>query len=192
MLRLLTLAAILLLSPSLLAAGQTRYISDNVFLYLLGGPGTQYRILGSVEAGQPVTFTGETQAEYSKIVDHKGREGWVQTDMLSAEQSFRERLPQVEAKLEQTQQQLNSLRNSSDGAMQELASLKSQLNKTQRSLEQASQERDQATDKLANIARNERFNMWSQGVMIAGIGMIIGIFLVYLPRPQRRKKDRWM
>ena len=78
----------MLLSPSLLAANQTRYISDDVYIYLHGGPGTQFRILGSIEAGQEVTSLKETQGDYSKIVDHKGREGWVQSKMLSAKKAF--------------------------------------------------------------------------------------------------------
>ena len=127
MLRLLSLVALMLLSPSLLAAEQTRYISDNVYTFLHGGPGTQYRILGSVEAGQPVTYSGETQGDYVKIVDHKGREGWVDANLISSEKSFRVQLPEVQAKLDQVQAELAQVTADSNDSAQIIRQLRSQL-----------------------------------------------------------------
>lgn len=192
MFRLLTLVGMMLLSPSLLAEGQARFISDNVFLYLHGGPGTQYRILGSIEAGQPVTLLPESQEGYSKVIDHKGREGWVQSDMLSADRSFRETLPLVEAELTDTKAKLDDILNSSESNVAELAKTKAQLAQLKATLETTTKERDVATQKLTNLKQNERFEMWKEGGLIAGLGLIIGMILVYLPRPQRRKKSRWM
>ena len=55
MLRIFALVGLIFFSQSILAAGQARYISDDVYLFLHGGPGTQYRILGSIEAGQEIS-----------------------------------------------------------------------------------------------------------------------------------------
>lgn len=191
MLRLFALVGLLILSPSLLAAGQPGYISDKVYLYLHGGPGTQFRILGSIEAGQAISLMGETQGDYSKIIDHKGREGWVETDMLTRKKSFREQLPAVQAELEQAKSELEQALNSSDNNAQQLSKFKSDLDRTQRELAKASSERDTATSKLASIQKNERFQMWQEGGIIAAIGLLIGVFLVYLPRPRRKQKNRW-
>ncbi len=191
MLRFFALVGLMLLSPSLLAAGQTRYISDDVYLYLHGGPGTQFRILGSIEAGQTISFLGQKEGDYSKIIDHKGREGWIETQMISAKKSFRKKLPEVQAELDKTKAELEQIINSSDSSFQELRTLKSQLTRANKSLEQASLERDIATHQLASIAKNERFQMWQEGGLIAAIGLILGIVLVYLPRPRRKKKNRW-
>ncbi|WP_246028515.1 TIGR04211 family SH3 domain-containing protein [Shewanella atlantica] len=191
MLRFFALVGLMLLSPSLLAEGQPRYISDQVYLYLHGGPGTQYRILGSIEAGQAISLLGEKQGDYSKIIDHKGREGWVETKMISAKKSFREQLPEVQAELDKTKAELEQVINSSDSSLQELRTLKSQLAQAEKSLEQASTERDIATAKLASIEKNERFQMWQEGGIIAAAGLLLGIILVYLPRPRRKQKNRW-
>ncbi|WP_028764148.1 TIGR04211 family SH3 domain-containing protein [Shewanella colwelliana] len=191
MLRLLSLVALMLLSPSLLAAEQTRYISDNVYTFLHGGPGTQYRILGSVEAGQPVTFSGEKQGDYVKIVDHKGREGWVDANLISSEKSFRVQLPEVQAKLDQVQAELSQVTADSNDSAQIIRQLRSQLATAEESLSIASNERDSATRELASIQNNERYEMLKQGGMIAGAGIILGVILVYLPRPRRRQKNRW-
>ena len=182
---------LLLLSPSLLAAGQPGYISDNVYLYLHGGPGTQFRILGSVEAGQVISLLGETQGDYAKIIDHKGREGWVEAKMVTRQKSFRQQLPEVQAELNKTKSELAQALSSSDNNDAQLSKLKSDLSRAQRDLAKASSERDHATSKLANIEKNERFQMWQEGGIIAAIGLLIGVVLVYIPRPRRKQTNRW-
>ncbi len=191
MLRFFALVGLLLLSPSLLAVGQAGYISDKVYLYLHGGPGTQFRILGSIEAGQAISTLGETQGDYTKIIDHKGREGWVETKMVSRQKSFREQLPEVQAELEKTKSELEQALNTGENSAQQLSKLKSDLDRAQRDLATASSERDNATSKLASIEKNERFQMWQEGGIIAAIGLLIGVILVYLPRPRRKKKNHW-
>ncbi|WP_076410019.1 TIGR04211 family SH3 domain-containing protein [Shewanella sp. UCD-KL12] len=191
MLRFFALVGLLLLSPSLLAAGQPGYISDKVYLYLHGGPGTQFRILGSVEAGQAISILGETKDDFTKIIDHKGREGWVESKMVSRQKSFREQLPEVQAELEKTKSELEQALNTSDNSTEQLSKLRSALDRAQRDLATASSERDEATSKLASIEKNERFQMWQEGGIIAAIGLLIGVILVYLPRPRRKQKNRW-
>lgn len=192
MLRLLTLIGMMLLSPTLLAQGQTRYISDDVFIYIHGGPGTQYRILGSVEAGQQISVLPERQGDYTKIIDHKDREGWVLTSMISKDKSLRFRVSELESQLVEAKSQLTGLQSENGDFKGELGSLKSQLSKAQAELAQASAERDEAIAKLKSMKDNERFRMWQEGGLIAALGLILGVILVYMPRPQRRKKDRWM
>lgn len=191
MLRLLSIVALMLLSPTLLAAEQTRYISDNVYTFLHGGPGTQFRILGSVEAGQAITYLGETEGDYVKIIDHKGREGWVDANLVTSSKSFRVQLPEVEAKLAQVQSELDTLTNESSNSTQLIRQLRSQLATSEQALAEASSERDSATRELAKIQNNERFEQLKQGGMIAGIGLILGVIIAYLPRPRRRQKNRW-
>ncbi|QYK03203.1 TIGR04211 family SH3 domain-containing protein [Shewanella psychrotolerans] len=181
----------MLLSPTLLAAEQTRYISDNVFTFLHGGPGTQYRILGSVEAGQPITYLGETQDDYVKIIDHKGREGWVDGKLVASDKSFRVQLPEVEAKLETVQAELDELKAQTNNSDQTIRQLRSQLASAEEQLSIASNERDSAVRELTQIQNNERFEQLKQGGMIAGIGLILGVIIAYLPRPRRRQKNRW-
>ncbi|WP_298772767.1 TIGR04211 family SH3 domain-containing protein [uncultured Shewanella sp.] len=191
MLRLLTLVGLLLLSPSLLAANQTRYISDDVYLYLLGGPGTQYRILGSVEAGQSVTFLSETQGDYSKIIDPKGREGWVETKLLTKEESLRFKYPKLQKELEDTKVKLTQSLSSNETNTQDLSDAKAQVAKLKAILETTTDQRDEANAKLDHIQANERFEMWKEGGIIAGIGALVGMILIYMPRPRRRNKNKY-
>ncbi|PMG76587.1 peptide-binding protein [Shewanella sp. 10N.286.51.B7] len=190
MFRMLTLVALLLLSKGLMA--QTHYITDDVFIYIHGGPGTQYRILGSIEAGQTITLLNETQNDYSKVRDHKDREGWVKSDLIETGSSLRTRLPIIEAELAQTKSTLAQLDQSSESVAQQLTSSNNQIASLQSELTKVTNERDTANQQLQSIKDNAQSKMWQQGALIAGLGALIGIILVYLPRPQRKQKSRWM
>ncbi|MDF0533131.1 TIGR04211 family SH3 domain-containing protein [Shewanella yunxiaonensis] len=182
----------MLLSPSLLAEGQTRYISDDIYIFIHGGPGNQYRILGSIEAGEKITLLPETDGDYAKIVDPKGREGWVRTDKLQTQVSMRYRMADMEKQLADAQSKLQTISSQNSDVSTQLDNLQSKLNKTQADLTKATTERDNAIAKLENMQDNARFHMWQQGGLIAAGGLILGVILVYLPRPQRRRRNRWM
>lgn len=192
MLRMLTLVGIMLLSPNLLAEGQSRYISDNVFLYILNGPGTDYRILGSIEAGQPVTLLGETQGDYSKIIDHKGREGWVPTNLISSTPSFREQVSTLTNELNETKAKLAEVLSSTNNHSDEVDELKAKLSEAEAMLNKTTQERDNLKVAVDHSAQEAQFALWREGGLIAAAGLVVGVILVYLPRPQRRNKKRWM
>lgn len=65
------------------ALADTRYVSDNIFTYIHNGPGTQYRILGSVKAGEPLEVKAVNQeAGFTQVVDGRGREGWIKNSEL--------------------------------------------------------------------------------------------------------------
>ncbi|MDP5147314.1 TIGR04211 family SH3 domain-containing protein [Shewanella sp. ULN5] len=192
MLRVIHFFALILLSMGAHAQASTHYVSDDVFTYIHGGPGTEFRIIGSVEAGQPITFNGKTEGDYSQIIDNKNREGWIRSDFVTDKPSFRTRFPEMEKELIQVNEQLNSISLNTDNAAQDLELANQKVTELQAALKTALTERDTARAKVNNDKDEQQFKMWQQGGIIAGIGALIGIILVYLPRPQRRKNSRWM
>ncbi|MGI2260714.1 TIGR04211 family SH3 domain-containing protein [Shewanella sp. GXUN23E] len=192
MLRLLALVAVLLASPNLMAAPQDRYISEDIYVFIHGGPGTQYRIIGSVEAGQPVTLLGETEGDYSKVRDHKDREGWVRTDQLQSTPSFRIVVPELEGKLTGVEKQLKQTRSGNEAQSLKLANVSEEISRLESQLAQVTQERDKANAELNSLLEDQDYEMWRQGGLIAGAGLLLGLLIAYLPRPQRRSKSRWM
>lgn len=191
-LRMFTMVVLLLLSNGLMAQQATHFITDDVDIYMHSGPGTQYRILGTIEAGQSVTLLNESQNDYSKIRDHKNREGWVISELVKKGTGLRNRLPIVEAELAKAKQTLAQLDQSSESVTQQLTAANQQILSLESELASASQQRDHAIKELNAIQDNAQSRMWQQGALIAGLGALIGIFLVYLPRPQRKKSSRWM
>lgn len=53
--RLFSALAVLMVLAAPAANAQDNYISDELFTYMHSGPGTQFRILGSIDAGEKVT-----------------------------------------------------------------------------------------------------------------------------------------
>ncbi|MGK0408051.1 MAG: SH3 domain protein [Shewanella psychromarinicola] len=193
MLRVLSIL-IFLLAPSGVFAAQapTRFISDDVYTYIHGGPGTEFRILGSIEAGQPITLLDNTDGDFTQIIDHKGREGWVLTSLVTDQPSFRERFPEMEAQLKQANDQLNKITQNTDNTEEYLILANEKVTELNAALTIAVKQRDEAELKVQQGVDNRRYQMWQQGGLIGGMGALIGIILVYLPRPQRRKNSRWM
>jgi|TARA_R110000851_G_scaffold161068_2_gene304688 SH3 domain protein len=185
---------IFLLAPSGVFAAQapTRFISDDVYTFIHGGPGTEFRILGSIEAGQPITLLDNTDGDFTQIIDHKGREGWVLTSLVTDQPSFRERFPEMEAQLKQANEQLNQITQNTDNTEEYLILANEKVTELNAALTIAVKQRDEAELKVQQGVDNRRYQMWQQGGLIGGMGALIGIILVYLPRPQRRKNSRWM
>ncbi|WP_282109877.1 TIGR04211 family SH3 domain-containing protein [Shewanella algicola] len=193
MLRLLSIFILVLASSvAFTAQAESDYISDDVFTYIHGGPGTEFRIIGSVEAGQPITLLDNTQGDYTQIIDHKGREGWVLSSFVTDKPSFRVRFPEMEAQLRETNEQLNKVSLSTDNNEEYLKLANDKIAELTKALAQATTERDDAQSKISQVVDDQRYELWQQGGLIGGLGALIGIILVYLPRPQRRKKNRWM
>lgn len=90
---------------SMLAAptfAQDRYIADKLFTYMHSGPSNQYRILGSIDAGEKVKLIEvNKESGYSHIADERGRTGWVESRFITREVSNTLRLPALEKELEE-------------------------------------------------------------------------------------------
>ncbi len=121
------------------ALADTRYVSDNIFTYIHNGPGTQYRILGSVKAGEPLEVKAVNgEAGFTQVVDGRGRDGWIKSSELQSQISLREQLPQVEKERDELKARLQNLNGDNekrfaekDGQIaaqsKEIAALKAQL-----------------------------------------------------------------
>lgn len=192
MFKIIKFITVLLVSGSVWAQTPAHYISDSVYIYIHGGPGTEYRIIGSVEAGEAVTFTGQTSGDYSQIIDPKNREGWVRSEFVTDKPSVKERFAEVEAELIKVNNQFNELSLSTDNATQDLAAAQEKITNLQAALTKVIKERDEAKAIVKASIDEQQYEMWRQGGIIAGLGALIGIILVYLPRPQRKKNSRWM
>ena len=192
MLRVLSIVALFMWPVHAMAEEPAHFISDDVFIYIHGGPGKDYRIIGSVEAGMPITKLNKTEGDYTEIIDSKGRQGWVVAKLVTDKPSFRHRFPVVESELIKASEQLNTISLSSDDIDEYKQVTEQKLTELNLALVEAVKQRDAALAQVVTDIDNQRYEMWQQGGIIAGIGALLGIFLVYLPRPQRRKRGRWM
>ncbi|MBX9446205.1 TIGR04211 family SH3 domain-containing protein [Dickeya chrysanthemi] len=198
------LVAILGLSAALsLHAEEKRYISDELVTYTRSGPGNQYRIAGTLNAGEAVTLLSvNDSAGYAQIRDDKDRTSWIPLDQLSPTPSLKTRVPELENQVKTLTDKLNGVDQewnrrttdlrqkvaANDSALaalqQENQTLKTQLDVAQKKLEVANLQLD---DKQRALIM--QWFMYGGGV--AGAGLVLGLLLPHL-LPRRKKNDRWM
>lgn len=110
---------------SMLAAptfAQDRYIADKLFTYMHSGPSNQYRILGSIDAGEKVKLLDVNKdSGYSQVADERGRTGWVESRFITREVSNALRLPALEKELAEVKKQLANARQNADSEKAGLA-----------------------------------------------------------------------
>ncbi|MCF3096535.1 TIGR04211 family SH3 domain-containing protein [Aeromonas australiensis] len=185
------------------ALADTRYVSDNIFTYIHNGPGTQYRILGSVKAGEPLEVKAvSSEAGYTQVVDGRGREGWIKNSDLQNQISLRERLPQVQKELEEAKARLLNLNGDNekrfaekDGQIaelhQEIAALKARLVSQGEEMNNLQEQNEALTRSYDNQEHDMQMDWFIRGGAMVGAGILLGILLPMLPR-RRSRSDRWM
>ncbi|MCL2896434.1 TIGR04211 family SH3 domain-containing protein [Brenneria tiliae] len=184
-------------------AEEKRYVSDELLTYIHSGPGNQYRIIGTLNAGDQVTVLSVNQgAGYAQIRDDKNRTSWIPLAQLSETPSLRTRVPELESQVKDLTEKLHNIDQTwnqrtadmqqkvaaSDdiinGLRGENAELKNQLIVAQKKVSAANVQLD---DKQRTIIL--QWFMYGGGV--AGIGLLLGLLLPHII-PRRKKNDRWM
>ncbi|MEC6833088.1 TIGR04211 family SH3 domain-containing protein [Photobacterium toruni] len=189
-----------LISPFANAA-QTHYISDNLFTYLLKGPGSQYRIVGSVNAGSPVTLL-ETDKGYSRVTDARGRTGWVESKFISKDVALQERLPVLETELATLKTKLAEALSTNDNKHSELnnalAQRNSQINKLETHNAQLQNALTTAQDEVHSLRakidtqKDDLLMKWfTYGGVVAGIGLLLGLILPHITPRRRKRTNGW-
>ncbi len=185
------------------ALADTRYVSDNIFTFIHNGPGTQYRILGSIKAGEPLEVKAvNSETGFTQVVDSRGREGWIKNSELQSQISLRERLPQVEKERDELKDRLQNLNGDNekrftekDGQLaaqsKEIAALKVQLVSQGEELGNLKEQNDALTQSYDNQEHDMQMDWFIRGGAMVGAGILLGILLPMLPR-RRSRGDRWM
>ncbi|WP_051326716.1 MULTISPECIES: TIGR04211 family SH3 domain-containing protein [Aliagarivorans] len=197
------LLAIATFALSLSVHAQTRYISDELFVYMHSGSSNQFRIIGSVNAGEKVELLDlNSETQYAKIRMSTGREGWVEAKFLNRNPGLAEQLKAAQdalAKSEQARKSMAEDSSSQAGQQQQLieeqtAQIETLTAQNQQLNEQFAQINDQNQDLSRRLDTREtdiQMRWMMRGGIIAIVGLIVGLIVPHLPR--RKKRDnRWM
>ncbi|WP_235956572.1 MULTISPECIES: TIGR04211 family SH3 domain-containing protein [Pseudoalteromonas] len=166
------------------------YISDNLFIYMHTGPSKNYRILGSVDAGTPITILSGANDEFVQIKDDKAREGWVESKFVTTEPGLKQQLETVNQTLVETQEALNDaqqqlpmLQQNNTNLLAENASLQDTISGLEKQLQDERLAQQQKVQK-------EQHLLLTYGGIIGISGIIIGVILtLFLSR--RKRYDGW-
>lgn len=133
---------VLALSFSMVLSAETRYVSDVLQIQLRSGPGTQFRIIKSLQTGTALNVT-DTPAENGYVqVSIDGQTGWVASQYLMREPSARIQLGKVQQELANlkanaspTQQRLLELENENRQLLKDKEELQAALDISNNELE---------------------------------------------------------
>lgn len=165
----------------------THFISDDLFIYLHTGPGTNYRIRGSVNAGTKIIVTREdSDAGFTEITDDRGRSGWVKSEFVTADKSVRAQLSEVQA-------QLIEQNDMSSQFSMEVSRMESQLKQIQETNKTLQQENQSLKSEVSSLSQQLEQNnddsqkeMFFMGAIVAGSGLVFGIILTVLLKGRKR------
>ncbi|WP_046004187.1 TIGR04211 family SH3 domain-containing protein [Pseudoalteromonas rubra] len=172
------------------ATDNNGYIVDDLYLFMHTGPGKNYRILGSVEAGTAITILNTEQDDFIQIKDDKDREGWVQSQFVTSEPGLRQRLESANQALSDNNAQLNTLQS----RIPQLEQANLQLQQDNTTLKNNITELEQALEAQVQASRNkvqtEQHMLLSYGGGIGIAGILIGVILT-LVLSRRKRYDGW-
>ncbi|GHY37581.1 hypothetical protein VCSRO118_2368 [Vibrio cholerae] len=191
---------------SMLAAptfAQDRYIADKLFTYMHSGPSNQYRILGSIDAGEKVKLIEvNKESGYSHIADERGRTGWVESRFITREVSNNLRLPALEKELEEVKKLLANARQNADSEKaglaeslelrnQQIADLERNYADISKQLTDSQSEIRELRAKLDTQKEDLLLKYFTYGGGGAGIGLLLGLVLPHIIPRRKRHPAGW-
>jgi SH3 domain protein len=186
--------------PAFAQSDSQAWVSDELSTYVRSGPTDGYRIVGTLNAGEPVDVL-ETSGNYTRVRSNSGDTAWVLSREIQQNPSAREQLPVLQAQVDELSQELDGINDTWDqrvSSMTETLEVREQriieLEARNRELDsEAEQSRQQVRALQARLDTQEedllmRYFMYGGGV--AGAGLLVGLIVPHLPR-RRKKRDRW-
>lgn len=209
----LILASLLALVSLSSVAKETRYISDDVSIFMHSGPGTQYRIIGTVKAGEAVTYLQTNAASnYTQITTSKGKTAWIDGKSLSRQVSLKVRTPKIQAELAKTKEALAKINSKNSAALAELtdanrdelaakeADIATQTNKiasltaenTALTAEavRLREENEQLSTRLDTKEEDEQHRFIMLGALILAAGLLAGLIIPSI-NFRKKKNNGW-
>lgn len=174
------------------ADGEVRYIIDDLYTYMHSGPGRNYRIIGSINAGSKINQLNiNTESNYIEIIDDKNRRGWVDGRHISATESMRERLTIIEQQLAFSGEQVADKQEEIESLQAQLAQLNDEHTALQEKLKSVEGQFDEAQSSLSNRGMEEQKQWFITGGSF-GVGCILLGVILSLVLKRKRREDTWM
>ncbi len=209
----LILASLITLFSLSTQAEETRYISDDVYIFMHSGPGTQYRIVGTVKAGETVTFLQlNAESKYAQIKTRKNKTAWVDAKLLSRQPSLKVRTPKLQAELAKTKEALAKINSKNSAALAQLtdanrdvlaekeadltakantiASLSAENTALTEEAVRLRAENESLAGRLDTKEEDEQHRFFMLGALILGLGLIAGLIIPSL-NLRKKKNTGW-
>ncbi|CAA2931025.1 TIGR04211 family SH3 domain-containing protein [Arsenophonus endosymbiont of Bemisia tabaci] len=183
---------------------ETLYVSDELLTFIHRGPGTDYRIIGSLKSSDQVQLLN-TNAEtgYSQVIDYKGIISWLPKNKLRKTPSVKARIPLLEKENQELHEKLTTIDsnwNNQTSEMQSkvaasdqtIANLTAKNEKLKNELIRSGKKLEIAQINLDNNRRELILQWFMYGGGVAGAGLIFGLLLPHLIPRHKKHNERWM
>jgi SH3 domain protein len=172
------------------APGDSGFIVDNLFIYAHSGPGKNYRILGSIDAGTQIRIIAQPQNGYIQIIDDKEREVWVEEKFISKQSGLKQQLSAANEMLATLQSELNNVQNQLPQLQQSNEDLQSENTRLQDSITDLQSQLATQRQQSATKKQYEQHKLLAYGGGIAFTGLFLGIILT-ISLSRRKRYDGW-
>ncbi|GAA0810501.1 TIGR04211 family SH3 domain-containing protein [Colwellia sp. D2M02] len=173
------------------SAPSTGYISDDLSIFMHAGPGTNYKIYGTITAGAQITITGNSAKDYSEIVDEKNRTAWVESKYITT-------TPGLRFTVEELNNQVNnatSFTQQLDGEVNQLKSTIADLEQQNTLLTKDAEKLNKAladtSSKLKDQDTNIKKQWFFNGAIVLGFGLVLGLILPKFFTRRREGMGSW-
>ncbi|MDN3700301.1 TIGR04211 family SH3 domain-containing protein [Vibrio artabrorum] len=185
------------------AFAQDRYIADKLFTYMHSGPNNTFRIIGSVDAGEKITYLQTNKSTgYTQIQDNRGRKGWVESKFVSTKESMALRMPKLEKELAEVKDKLANARQNADSEKAglaksldsrntQIAELEQNYSKINQQLTSSQTENRELRAKLDTQKDDLLLKYFMYGGGVAGIGLLLGLVLPHIMPRRRKSPNGW-
>lgn len=167
------------------------FISDDLSIFMHTGPGTNYRILGTINAGSEIKTTGKSEKGYSEIIDGKDRNAWVETKYLNTSPGLRFVVAELNGKIASSSDYTNQL----DGEVNQLRSSVEILSKDKEKLltqlKQVEQQLKVTLTKVKDQDTKILTQRFYNGAIVLGIGLILGLIIPKFFARRKSSMDSW-
>jgi SH3 domain protein len=167
------------------------YISEDLIVYMHTGAGKNYRILGSVDAGEKVQLTGESENNYSQVITDKNRTGWVESKYVSTKPGMRYVIANLNEKLASFQAQGDETASVLEDSRRQIDAIKSERSELQNSISALEMELAQTKSQLKNQDTSIKKQWFFNGAIVLGIGLFLGLILPRLFSKRKSKMENW-
>ena len=201
--RKILLISLIGLSLSMTAqAAEKRYISDELSTYVHSGPGNQFRIVGTLNAGDEVEVIA-TDKDFVQVKDSRGRTVWLASEQLSSQPSMKVRIPALEAENRELRDKLENIDNTWNTRTADMqnkvadsdnvvSQLKAENEKLKNELIKAGKKLEIVEVNLDDRRRELILQWFMYGGGVAGVGLIFGLILPHIIPRRKKRNDRWM
>lgn len=179
----------------------TRYVSDEVLIYLHSGPGLDYRITGTLKVGAKVkTLKYDENSKFMQIESSTGRTGWMKLADLQQKLPAISLLPVVQQELKQALQKLQNIAEKNRKSLedkeqifQDQIGLVDNLNEQNSLLQQEILDLKAHKLELDLLQETQDSRVKMQWLLNGGgvlfFGLLIGLLIPLLPRRKKRTNN---